>query len=175
MIKEKIEERLAALVGLPLCEAGRVLDMPTFGFGRLFERPGRRGPVQVPEYRLHIQETWRVTNAGEVLVGYADWHYPPRGSTVTYDDFVAKDEGRNRQDDLRDDWVAHGTGAHVVVECRGTEAGDLWISFADGCALETFVNQFTQGVNGDDEFWRLLPPPTMGDEPDFVITARGIE
>lgn len=172
MIKEKIEDQLAALVGLPLCDSGRAVDMGTFGFGRLIERQGRRGPVEVAEYRLHIQETWRVTNAGVVLVGYGDWHYPPRGSTVTYDDFVERDARRTRQDDLRDDWIAHGTDAHVVTTCRGTEAGDLSISFADGCVLETFVNQATHGENGDDEFWRLLPP---GDAPHFVITARGIE
>jgi hypothetical protein len=174
MIKEKIEEQLAALIGLPLSDGGRVLDMPTFGFGRLIERQGRRGPAQVAEYRLHILETWRITNASEVLLGYADWHYPPRGSTVAHDDFVEWDEDRNRQDDLREDWIAHGPAAHTVVECRGTEAGDLSISFADGCLLETFVNQATHGENGDDEFWRLLPPPT-DDEPHFVITARGIQ
>ena len=149
--------------------------MATFGFGSLIERQGRRGPVQIPEYRLHIQETWRVTKAGSVLLGYGDYHYPPRGSAVAYHDFVEADEPRNKQDDLRDEWVSHGAVAHTVVEASGTDAGDLAISFADGCLLATFVNQASQGGNGDDEFWRLLPPPVTGDERHFVITARGVE
>ena len=62
-----------------------------------------------------------------------------------------------------------------MVEASGTDAGDLAISFADGCQLATFVNQASRGGNGDDEFWRLLPPPVTGDEPHFVISARGVE
>jgi hypothetical protein len=47
--------------------------------------------------------------------------------------------------------------------------------FADGCILETFVNHASQGEDGHDEFWRLLPPRSTGDElPHFVVTARGI-
>jgi hypothetical protein len=149
--------------------------MATFGFGRLIDKQGRRGPVQVPEYRLHIQETWRITRAGAVLLGYGDWHYPPRGSTVAYHDFAEGDEPRNQQDDLRDDWIGHGAAAHTVVDAHGANTGDLSISFADGCILDTFVNQASRGENGEDEFWRLLPPPATGDEPHFVITARGVE
>jgi hypothetical protein len=174
-IKDQIDAQLASLIGLPLSDASRAADMATFGFGSLIERQGRRGPVQIPQYRLHIQETWRVTKAGAVLLGYGDYHYPPRGSAVTYHDFVEADEPRNRQDDLRDDWVSHGAAAHTVVEASGSEAGDLAISFADGCQLATFANQASLGGNGDDEFWRLLQPHAADDEPDFVVTARGVE
>jgi hypothetical protein len=62
-----------------------------------------------------------------------------------------------------------------VREARGTNAGDLSIAFADGCVLETFANQSSVGDDGDDEFWRLLPPPITGDEPHFVVTARGVQ
>jgi len=148
--------------------------MATFGFGRLIERQGRRGLVQVPEYRLHVQETWRITKHGSVLLGYADWHYPPRGSTTAYNDFAAQDEPRNRQDDLRDDWLKHGAEAHGVTATAGSDAGDLRISFADECLLETFVNQATHGERRD-EFWRLLPPESVSsDAPHFVVTAHGL-
>jgi hypothetical protein len=149
--------------------------MATFGFGRLMERESRRGRVEVAEYRLHIQETWRISRDGAVLLGYGDWHYPSSDSAITYADFVERDEPRNRQDDLRDAWAAHGPAAHTVREARGTNAGDLSIAFADGCVLETFANQSSLGDNGDDEFWRLLPPPIIGDEPHFVVTARGVQ
>lgn len=92
-------------------------------------------------------------------------------------DFVERDERRNRQDDLRDDWVVHAPEAHTVREAHGMNAGDLTIVFADGCVLETFVNQASASDDDerDSEFWRLLPPSVTGDEPHFVVTARGIE
>ena len=173
-IKREIDEQLAPLVGLPLRDASRVVDMATFWFGRLLTRQSRQGPIEVAEYRLHIQETWRITRDGRVLLGYGDWHYPPRGSTVSYDDFIEKDERHNRQDDLREDWTAHGEEAHTVASAEGSETGDLAIRFVDGCLLDTFVNQATEGDHGDDEFWRLLPPESVHlDGPHFVVTARG--
>jgi hypothetical protein len=149
--------------------------MAIFGFGDLIERDGHRGRVQVAQYRLHIQETWRVTTGGAVLLGYGDWHFPPRGSAVSYRDFVEADEPRTMQDDLRDDWVSHGAAAHSVVEASGTDAGDLDITFADGCRLETFVNQASAGETDEVELWRLLPPPVDGDVAHFVVTGHGIE
>jgi hypothetical protein len=77
--------------------------------------------------------------------------------------------------EVRDDWVAHGASARTVVEARGTAAGDRAIVFADDCVLETFVNQANLGGNGDNEFWRLLPPPRTEEERDVVVTARGVE
>ena len=80
--KTQIEEQLSRLVRLRLCHASRAVDMGIFGFGRLIERHGRRGLVHVPEYRLHVQATWRITNRGKVLLGYADCRYPPPGSAA---------------------------------------------------------------------------------------------
>jgi hypothetical protein len=149
--------------------------MATFGFGRLTERETHRGRDEVPEYRLHIQSQWRIVRDGALVVGYADWHYPPRGSTAAYWDFRERDESRNRRDDLVDDWVAHGADAHVVREIRGTTTGDLVLTFEDGCLLETFANHATSTDVGDDEFWRLLPPPVSGDDPHFVVSAHGLD
>jgi hypothetical protein len=148
--------------------------MATFGFGRLVDHEGRNGPVKVPEYRPHIQETWRITNGESILLGRRDWQYPPRNSTVAHRDFREEDEARNLQDDLRDDWLAHGAEAHVVDQTRGFETGDIRISFVDGCMLETFTSQVAHGEDGEDEFWRLLPPESVdGHAPHFVVTARG--
>ncbi len=173
MIKDDIERNLASLVGLPVCETGRAVDMATFGFGRLIERDGRRGREVVPEYRLHIQARWRIVRDGTLLVGYRDWRYPPRGSAVDDADFDPSDERRNRRDDLVDDWIAHGAHPHFVREIRGTTLGDLALTFDDGCVLETFADQATSD-DGHDEYWRLLPPPLSGGEPHFVVTAHGI-
>ena len=174
-IRREIEAALAPLVGLPLTVATRAVDMATFGFGALPAAvTGTTGAVAA--YRLHIQEIWRIEQEGEILVGYADYFFPPDGSRVARADFTARDAPRTRRDDLVDAWVAHDPdGPHVVAAVRGTRAGDLAIAFGDGCVLETFACSVSTAADGSDEFWRLIPPRATGAEPTFVVTAHGIE
>jgi len=59
-MKEQIEKALQVLVGLPLWEAGRVVDLEWFEFGArrtVLEKDGRnRGKSrEVGEYALHAQ------------------------------------------------------------------------------------------------------------------------
>lgn len=168
-----IDEHLAVLVGLPLAEAGRAVDMATFGFRPVSQRIDRRGPVQVGDIVLHIQETWRIRNGPTVLLGYGDWHYPPDGAPVAYEEFVERDAESNRQDDLRGRWLDHGREAHLVVSAQGRDTGDLEITLADGCVIETFVNQAS--VGDDDELWRLFETGEGAGGQHFVVTAHGIE
>ena len=174
-IRREIEAALAPLVGLPLTSASRAVDMATFGFGALpASTAGTTGVVAA--YRLHIQEIWRIALEGEILVGYADYFFPPRDSRIGRGDFVARDAPRTRRDDLVDDWVAHDPdGPHVVAGVRGTRAGDLAITFGDGCVLETFASAGAPAADGSDEFWRLIPPRVTGDERGIVVTAHGID
>jgi hypothetical protein len=150
--------------------------MATFGFGALGALTDPGAPGAIAAYRLHVQEIWRITREDEILVGYADYFFPPRGSTVARRDFVARDAARTRRDDLVDDWVRHDpAGPHVVAAVRGTRAGDLAITFGDGCVLETFASSVSTAADGSDEFWRLIPPRVTGAERTFVVTAHGIE
>ncbi len=166
---------MAVLVGLPLAYAGRAVDMGTFGFGAESVQVQRGQPIRIADYRLHIQEIWRIVRDGAIVLGYADYFYPPRESAVRREDFVARNAPRTRRDDLIDDWSTHAAPGHVVREVRGTDAGDLAIVFEDGCTLETFASSATTDVDGSDEFWRLIPPRVTGFEPQFVVTAHGIE
>lgn len=149
--------------------------MGTFGFGSETDQVHQGEPIKVAEYRLHIQEIWRIVRNDVILVGYGDYFYPPRDSSVAREDFVARDAPRTRRDDLIDEWSAHDAGRHAVREVRGTTAGDLVVIFQDGCRLETFACSATTDLDGSDEFWRLIPPRVTGDEPHFVVTAHGIE
>jgi hypothetical protein len=175
VIKDEIERELGVLVGLPLAYASRVVDMGTFGFGAESIQVQRGQPVRVADYRLHIQEIWRIVRDGAIVLGYADYFYPPRDSTVRREDFVARVAPRTRRDDLIDAWSTHTAPGHIVREVRGTDAGDLAIVFEDGCTLETFASSATTDEDGSDEFWRLIPPRVTGFEPQFVVTAHGIE
>jgi hypothetical protein len=174
-IKDEIEREVGVLVGLPLRYASRAVDMGTFGFGSVTDQIRRGEPIKVADYRLHIQEIWRIVRDGVILVGYGDYFYPPRDSTIARVDFIARDAPRTRRDDLIEEWSAHDAPGHVVREVNGTAAGDLAIVFRDGCRLETFVCSATTDLDGSDEFWRLIPPRLTGDEPHFVVTAHGIE
>ena len=148
--------------------------MGTFGFGAESVEVQRGESIRIAEYRLHIQEIWRIVRDGVILLGYADYFFPPRDSTVRREDFVARLAARTRRDDLIDDWSTHGLD-HIVREVHGTDAGDLAIVFEDGCTLETFASSATTDPDGSDEFWRLIPPRVTGFEPQFVVTAHGIE
>ena len=173
-MKREIEAALGVLVGQPVSDIGRAVDMLTVGFGPLVETTNRRGERHlISDHYLHIQETWRITRADAVVVGYADWHYPPAGSDVGYDAFDEASSYRTRQTDLVEAWREHDGADHVVAAVAGSEAGDLRISFADGCLLETFVNQASIGEA--DELWRLLPPrSTARGGPHFVVSVGGI-
>ena len=149
--------------------------MGTFGFGNETEQVRRGKTSTVADYRLHIQEIWRIVRDGVILVGYGDYFYPPRGSDLAREDFVARDAPRTRRDDLIDDWFA--TTRRITSSARSAERppGDLAITFRDACTLETFACSATTDHDGSDEFWRLGPPWVTGDERHFAVTAHGIE
>jgi hypothetical protein len=174
-VRDEIEQALGPLVALPLCYASHAVDMGTFGFGAETEQVHRGKSMTVADYRLHIQEVWRIVRDGVVLVGYGDWRYPPRGWHVEREDFVPHEAKRSRRDDLIDDWSGHDAADHIVRDVRGTHAGDIAVSFRDGCALETFISSVTADPDDYNERWRLIPPWAVGDEPHFVVTAHGIE
>lgn len=176
IIRREIEAALFPLIGLPLASASRVVDMATFGFGPALPPGIAAAPAVVAQYSLHVQELWRITRHGEILVGYGDYFYPPSGSRVPRGQFVARDAPRTRRDELLDDWVRHDpAGPHVVAAVRGTRAGDLAITFVDGCLLETFASSVSTAADGSDEFWRLIPPRVTGAERSLIVTAHGIE
>ncbi len=177
--KREIDEQVRRLVGLPLRYWGRAADMATLGFGEIVNResssPRSRGKlVEVPEFALHIQCHWRIVRDGGILVGYADWQWPPAGSAVAYLDFDAPDAPRNRRDDLVDAFVGHGAQAHIVEAAVGAMAGDLRLEFADECVLEVVPDYATQD-DPHDEYWRLLLPDEGPVHRHFVVTAHGLE
>jgi hypothetical protein len=178
-LKEQADGALARLVGMPVARWNRLADMAAIGFGPMLPAERRGENFLVPQFDLHIQETWRVSDSdGEVLFGYADWHYPPRGSAVAYGDFDEREARRTHQDDLRDDWLIHGPDAHSVVGAAATMAGDITIEFSDRCRLETFVNQSSVAPEDtlDDEHWRLIEQLTSSPSQTahFIVTARGV-
>ena len=137
----------------------------------------RRGqPIRIADYRLHIQEIWRIVRDGVIQLGYADYFYPPRDSTVARAGFVAREASRTaprrphrRLDGPRGARPRRPRGPrHGRRGSRDRLRGRL--RARDFCASSA-----TTDADGSDEFWRLIPPRVTGREPQFVVTAHGIE
>lgn len=172
-MKEEIDEHLHILVGQPLTAGSHAADMVMFGFGPEVTGVVHGRTMTRVGIWLHIQCPWRIVREGVMLVGYGDYHWPPIGSAVDYDEFEERDAPRSRRDDLVDSFVAHGDTAHIVVEAEGATIGDLRVALSDGCVLEVFPHEATQGGDGHDEYWRLLPGIDATEH--FVVTAHGVE
>jgi hypothetical protein len=145
---------LVPLVGLQVFVAGHAADMRTFGF-RL---PSRSPEPSPEEWALHIQCSWRMELAGEIITGSSDWwkteddldppqDWDPAGGgslqarrlrEVFEDTDVFKGPVRNR------------TERFIVQEVQVSPLGDLAIGFTDGLRICVFPG----GCRG--EFWRVF-------------------
>src|SRR5512138_3471413 len=104
-MKNRIEEALRVLVGLPMWSAGRAGNLEWFEFGArriVIEQHGKHRGEQkeVGEYALHVQCTWRITHQNGIVVGSHDRYYP-RGERPFQDsqDFEWDQPGANRCDE----------------------------------------------------------------------------
>src|SRR4051794_36672784 len=78
MKREKIEQTLQSLIGLPLCKSHRGADMQGFHFGAQHSTTTRRGePAVVGDYALHVQCAWCIVGPEGIIVGSRDVYYPP--------------------------------------------------------------------------------------------------
>jgi len=179
--RDAIEDALQPLLGLPLRESNRVVDMQTFDFGDLVPTTGvgrtlasiaRHPPrPEVPEFALHVQCRWRIVRDGSILVGAADIFWPPSGSEIPYREFDY-DGVTSRRDELLDLFMAHGTEAHVVGRVDGASTGDARIEFIDGCVLELWPDHRTGSeADGPDEHWRFFRRADR----HFVVGPDGVE
>jgi hypothetical protein len=179
---DAIEKALQPLLGLPLRETHRIVDMQVFGFGDLVPNSGedrrraaaiaaRPRRAEVPEFALHVQCRWRIVRNGSILVGAADIFWPGAESEVAYQEFD-NDGARSRRDELVDSFMAHGQDSHVVRKIEGASTGDARIQFVDGYALELWPDHRSGAeADGPDEYWRFF----RDRDRHFVVGAGGVE
>lgn len=76
-MRDQMIRALSQLIGLPLWDATRTLNMGMFQLGAYRTRINLKGEQDtVGEYALHIQCPWRVIGPGGIVVGSEDRHYP---------------------------------------------------------------------------------------------------
>ncbi len=173
-MKERVLKAIAALEGSHLWDRTRAVEMEMFQFGDRVETKDFRGrPRTVGEWAIHLSAAWRIVANGRVLAGFSDYWIPPTGAS--YDDFDPGSNGGSRRDELMGKFVAHGEDAHRVESATISDLGDLRLTFADGCVLETFTDLGfvpMEGEEAPEECWRLLWPATG--LPHLVVEAGGV-
>jgi hypothetical protein len=148
-----LDDALQMLVGQPVVETHRAVDMQMFSFGELSETGDRRGmPRTTSQFALHIQCPWRIVCAGQVLVGYQDLRYPRAGEPDSERFDPDRPHTTLRDELLETFFSSRGDKERVVIEANATDTGDLRLSFSGGCVLQAFPDSAAHGR----EYWRVF-------------------
>jgi hypothetical protein len=99
-VKERVEEALTPLIGMPLWGAHRAADLQVLKFGKRHLVPQRDKMVEVGEYALHLQCAWRIAGRDRIVVGSRDVYIPPGNPEDVPSDFDW--EKANLRDDQLD-------------------------------------------------------------------------
>jgi hypothetical protein len=167
-LQKGIEAALAVLVGKPLWDATRCLNMEMFDLGVRLEVVNRRNePVEIGDYRLHVQAPWRIIGARGIVVGSVDADYPP--SDCEYDDFDPNNDPSLCEEKVRA-WLDKHRRKPVCVESvSADEFGGFRLNLSGNCMLEVVP---ASGC-AECEHWRLLGPGSES-PPHFVVQGRGV-
>jgi hypothetical protein len=169
MMKERIEQTLSLLVGLPLTNIYRTLNLEMFDFGEQRTVLTRQGQEKkVGKYALHVQCAWRITNSTRVVVASRDRWYMGDGSKDIPDDFDWSLPG-NRCDKRISSFLEANAAEPLVIESiEADHVGGTKLRLTNGFALEIFPDD-----SFDDEYWRFFQPSTSTEH--FVVTGAGIQ
>jgi hypothetical protein len=169
-LQDQIIEALSVLIGLPLWEAVRAMNMEMFSFGERRKRLNRKGEeIEIGEYALHVQCPWRIIGLNRIVVGYEDRNYPEDEDS----DWQAfNPDGPTRCEARVAAWLREYSGSPLIVERVEADAvGGFKLFLHHGFILEAFPADSLQGEYS--EHWRLLQPSEK--KKHFVITGYGVE
>ena len=172
-MRDQIQGSLAALIGKPMWDSFRALDLQMFEFGERMETINRNGRPQANgEFLLHVQCPWHLTGAdGRVQVASGDRVIRGDGTGDFIDEhddarLPTRLEVRMRAS-LRD--IA--ARQWIVRQIKATEAGGLTLMFDDGGALTLFPDCSLEGQTF--ELWRFFSHDHR--VPHFVVYSGGID
>lgn len=144
-MNELIEQKLKAIVGLPVWAVGRTAHMFWVAIGeRRTVKAWGGGTKEVGEFALHIDCPWRWSSR---TMAVAD------------------------QDSSLDQLSNRLKSTVLCQRVSATSRGSLEITFSDGTTLSVPVDSHDTGIE-NEEMWRFFRPGT--DEPHFVVGSQGI-
>lgn len=166
-MKDKIQNALNVLVGLPMWSLGRAADLAWFEFGTHRNVRNHKGEEkEVGDYALHVQCPWRITSGDSIVVGRGDIFCTPEESNEpTPADFDW--QKRNRFDRIVKQLFKQGSRQFRVQAVEAGKAGTLAIALGEGHTLEIFPHDSESG-----EHWRFFKPYT--EETHLVFSGRGL-
>ncbi len=168
-LKEQIEQAMKPIMGMPLSQACRALNMEMFSFGGLRESVTPLGKTGlVGEYALHIQCPWRVVGPEGIVVASGDRNYP-EDENSDWQDFDS--DGPSLCEARIDEWLQPHKDLPLTVESvTADRLGGFRLELSQGYMLEVFP---TDSLRGEySEHWRLFRPSC---ENHFVVTGHGVE
>ena len=168
-LKKHVGGALEILVGLPLIDVTRSLDLEMFQFG---ERHVKRTPqgedLVVGDWAIHIQCPWRIIGGDDLVVGSQDRHYPQdeegEWNTQCADVFTRCEAHVYH-------WLNGFSDAPLVREVEADPYGGFRVHLEGDYALEVFPAHSLRGEFSEQ--WRLFRPLTNTDA--FIMTGHGVE
>ena len=169
-MKVKIENELKYLLGLPLENAGRSVNLVWFSFGEKKIIKNKDGSVKsVGDYVLHIQCSWRITKGSQILVASRDIYTPSARWKGAEDQFEWDIYGMNRCDERIEELLKENDKSKMIIESiHADSVGGVRMFFRDNCVLELFPDD-----SNEEEFWRIFIPGNIRSH--FIVTGKGIE
>lgn len=167
-MRHKIETALQPLVGKNLWGSGRAGDVQWFHFDDPNAVPARAGVKQVGEYAIHVTCSWRIVDAGQIVVASRDRYYPTGDPWEEEPGFKWDVVGANRCDARTSEFLSTNYGRLKVGSITVDDVGSLSIGLSETARLDVFPDDSLES-----EYWRLFRPGE--DEQHFVVTGSGIE
>ena len=138
-----------------------------FGLLRAKISPTGRN-IEVGEYSLHLQCSWRVVRGGEIVVASGDQYFPADEDAdwITFDPETAE----SRLDHRVQSWIESHPGYPVCAgEIRSDSFGGFELPFEGGSKLQVFPNYSL--TSADSELWRIFRQDS--EDSDFVMLGGG--
>lgn len=156
-----IQTQLGQLEGLAAWGGYLAADMLTIQFGKERTVDLRRGPTDVGQFALHIQNPWRIAKKGRTVVEQQDY-YAADGIDAVH--AVWDTVGRLLPDELP---VNENTPkvSNVIVE---SQAGFL-LTLDNGVSIQVFP--YVDDPGDTSEAWRIIERDT--DNRHFVVLSDG--
>ncbi|MHB8647090.1 MAG: hypothetical protein ACYDAR_14970 [Thermomicrobiales bacterium] len=174
-MKERIEQELEALVGMPLWGSHRAADLQGFQFGERvpsMSRATKRRPAEavvVGEYALHVQCPWRIIEASRIVVASVDLYYAAGEDPYKqYEDFDWDKQPNRRDERIAALIVAWTEKPPTVESVKADTVGSLRIGLSQRYTLDVFPADSL-----GNEHWRLLANALK--RKHFVVTGQGIK
>lgn len=169
-MRERIEEALQGLVGLPLGAMWRAAGLLKFNFGKKELVPdGKGGTEETWDYSLHITCEWRIVGPEGIVTGTNDKYFRAGEQWSDLSDFDDNVSGSSRLDERRTRFMEERKGNPLVVEgVSADNVGSFRLLFSDGYHLDVMPFHTVPY-----EHWRLFRPGDL--DSHFVVTGEGIE